>query len=99
MGTGYRSRMHPETNRPGHTGSDRPVHLEGVPEEEAVSTADAVDRLDRAPEEQENREEGPTGEGPEIVVEEVPEGDPARAVATTTPPPEEPTGTDRWEAP
>jgi hypothetical protein len=91
--------MHPEMNRPGHTGSDRPVDLEGVPAQEDISTADAVERVDRDPEEQENREEGQDGRGPEIVVDEVPETDPAQEVATTSPPPEEPTGTSQWPAP
>jgi hypothetical protein len=32
-----------------------PTDLEGVPEEEEVSTADAVERVDEEPDEQENR--------------------------------------------
>jgi hypothetical protein len=34
----------------------RPVEIEGLPEEEDVSTADAAERVDEDPEEQENRE-------------------------------------------
>lgn len=34
---------------------DRPVELEGVPNEENIDTADAVERLDLDPEEQPNR--------------------------------------------
>jgi hypothetical protein len=38
-------------------GPDGPVDLEGVPEEEDISKADAVDRLDEDPDEQVNRTE------------------------------------------
>jgi hypothetical protein len=34
---------------------ERPVELEGVPEGEEISTADAAERIDEEPEEQENR--------------------------------------------
>ena len=48
---GYRGGMvfHPE--------DDRPIDVEGVPEEEDVDTADAADRVDLDPEEQENRDD------------------------------------------
>ena len=36
-------------------GADGPVDLEGVPEEEGISTADAADRLDEDPDEQVNK--------------------------------------------
>ena len=35
----------------------RPVQIEGVPEEEDVSTADAAERIDEDPEEQQNRKD------------------------------------------
>ncbi|MCW2794571.1 hypothetical protein [Nocardioides sp.] len=34
---------------------ERPIELEDVPEEEGISTADAVERLDEDPDEQRNR--------------------------------------------
>lgn len=36
---------------------DRPIELDGVPAEEGISTADAAERVEREPEEQENKEE------------------------------------------
>jgi hypothetical protein len=36
-------------------GEQRPVDLEGVPEEEGISPADAVDRLDEDPDKQVNK--------------------------------------------
>jgi hypothetical protein len=36
---------------------ERPVELEGVPEEEGVSAADAAERVDEEPEEQHNRQD------------------------------------------
>lgn len=36
---------------------DRPVELEGVPDEEGISAADAAERVERDPEDQDNREE------------------------------------------
>jgi hypothetical protein len=35
--------------------NERPVELEGVPEGEEISTADAAERIDEEPDEQENR--------------------------------------------
>lgn len=35
----------------------KPLDLEGVPDEEGISEADAAERLDKDPEEQENRED------------------------------------------
>jgi hypothetical protein len=34
---------------------ESPVEIEGVPEEEGISTADAAERVDEDPEEQRNR--------------------------------------------
>jgi hypothetical protein len=39
--------------------SERPVELDGVPDEEDVSTADASDRVDRDPDEQPNYTDQP----------------------------------------
>lgn len=36
---------------------DTPIDLEGVPDEEGVSEADAADRVERDPEEQRNKED------------------------------------------
>ena len=36
---------------------DRPLELEDVPAEEGISTADAAERVEREPEEQDNQEE------------------------------------------
>lgn len=36
---------------------DRPIELEDVPAEEGISTADAAERVEREPEEQDNQEE------------------------------------------
>ncbi len=36
---------------------DRPIDLEGVPAEEGISEADASDRLEKDPDEQDNKEE------------------------------------------
>ena len=36
---------------------DRPIDLEGVPDEEEISEADAAERVERDPDEQENQEE------------------------------------------
>ena len=36
---------------------DRPIDLAGVPAEEGISEADAADRLEKDPDEQENQEE------------------------------------------
>lgn len=37
----------------------KPVEVEGVPEEEGISTADAADRLEQDPEQVENRRDVP----------------------------------------
>ena len=52
-GAGYRTGM---TEMAGPERS-RPVEIEGVPEEEGVSTADAAERVDEDPDEQRNRED------------------------------------------
>jgi hypothetical protein len=52
-----RVRLGPSGYGPNMTTShpeDRPFDVEGVPAEEDISTADAVDRLDEDPEEQKN---------------------------------------------
>lgn len=36
---------------------DRPIDLEGVPAEEGISEADAAERVEKDPEEQDNQEE------------------------------------------
>jgi hypothetical protein len=36
---------------------DRPIELEDVPAEEEISAADAAERVEREPEEQDNQEE------------------------------------------
>ena len=36
---------------------DRPIELEDVPAEEGISAADAAERIEREPEDQDNKEE------------------------------------------
>ncbi len=52
-GPGYATRMTITPEPP----EDRPVELEDVPAEEGISTADAAERLERDPEDQENQED------------------------------------------
>ncbi|WP_162529747.1 hypothetical protein [Nocardioides caldifontis] len=42
-----------------HPDEERPLDLGGTPAEEGVSTADASERVDLSPEEQENRVDAP----------------------------------------
>jgi hypothetical protein len=44
---------------------ERPVELKDVPEEEGVSQADAAERLDEDPEDQQNRQDPVLDEGSE----------------------------------
>ena len=45
--------------RPQDREEDRPLDVEGVPEEEGVSDADAAERVDEDPDEQRNRPDQP----------------------------------------
>jgi hypothetical protein len=58
---------------PGVHNEERPIKLEGVPDEEDVSRADAADRLDEDPDEQLNRPEQPDVTERELAQFDVPE--------------------------